>query len=778
MTPALGIGATTAVFSVVNAVLLRPLPYRDPGRLVGLNSLQAGANGVATEFVPSQPELVRWRTASSAFEAIEAHEPRMMALSGSGDPEVVPAGVVTSGLFPMLGVAPRAGRVFTLAEERSGATLAVVSSEFAERHFAGAPPLGKSIVLDSQSFEIVGMMPSGFHPLLNVSQVWIPLNPQVDPSRQGLRVMQVAARLRPGVTYAQAQQQLQSISAQLAKEFPTTHGKITPVVKDLRTQLYGKRQPALVAMGAAVLLLLTLACVNVLNLTLGHLATRRGEMAIRAAIGGGRWRLARLQLVQTSIITLAGGALGVVLATWVLSSMLALARRESDAIIDAGMDWRLVGFAAIVTLAAILASGLLPAMRAHASTLGGGLIHAASERFGGGVWEARIRAWLVVAQVALSVFLLCGAGVFLASLRRQLATNPGFVAERVWSGQIRLSPVRYSDKVARARAVRAILEKVAAIPGVAAAGTTQSTFLPDQSMQTFLFVEGLPAGPENVQTSHIRHITPGYFPAIRVPVVEGRAIDERDQMDTPPVCMVSARFARDYWPQGSALGHRIRRNGAGAPWLTVVGVVQDVMDAGLGVAPVPTLYVPYFQQNTATARVSLLVRAATDSTTMGREIERAVWTADPQQPVDALMPLGDLMVQSAGDQRFRTILLATFAAIGLLLALVGVYGVTSAAITARTWETGVRMALGATPQNVMLSFLTEFGSRVLGGAVAGTVAFIAAGRGVSGLLYNTSFTDPAALAATVAPLLLTALAVTWMQARQLGKVSPLIALRG
>ena len=779
LTLALGIGATTAVFSVVDATLLRPLPYRDPNRLAGLSvyTTSAWTGDPNTLFGPTQTELLLWRAANS-FETIEALEPRLIALSGKGDPEVVNGAAVTSGMFPMLGVAPALGRVFTSEEERSDARLAVIGDTFLKRHFSRTEsPVGKNVVLDGASYEIVGLMPPGFHILSDPSDVWIPLHPVIDPARAGVRVMNGVGRLRTGLTFAQARQELAAISAQIARDFPASHSETKPLVIDLKEQIFGSQRPALLMLAGAVTLLLLLACVNVFNLTLGHLSVRSTEFAIRSVIGGGRWRLARLQLVETSLLAILGGALGIGVMNSVVRTLLALYTRRGQPPIAATLDWPVAAFGLVATLAVAIFSGVVPALRAQRSTNESGLARVSAGRVGGGLWEGRIRAALVVAQVALAVTLLCTSGVFLISLRRLLSTQPGFSPERVWSAQLRLSPLRYPDPRARARFVRQMLERISTIPGVVAAGTTQTTFLPNQSMQTLAWVEGRTVDAQHTESFHIRHVTPGYFAAMRAPVIEGRAIDDRDLMGAAPVCMVNARLGHQLWPKESALGHRIHRNSPNAPWMTIVGIAADVMDNGLGVQPDPTLYVPYFQQNTPTVRVSLLVRTANDAPAYARDIERAVWSVDPAQPLDGPGPLSSVLAQSTGDQRFQTVLLSSFALLGLVLAMIGVYGVTSAAVTARTWEMGVRMALGASSASVVLNMLWESARRIFIGAAVGVAVFLGLGRLVTSLLYSTSFADPRILTAATLPLLLTAFAICYLQARHLGKINPVSALR-
>ena len=778
LTLALGIGAATAVFSVIDATLLRPLPYRDPDRLVGLTVSQAtGSNGAASQIGPSQIELVRWRSAGS-FEAIEGLEPRMTALTGSGDPEVVPGAAIGSGLFPMLGVYPQTGRLFSSAEEHSDAPYAVVSDALTRRRFGNpSSAIGKSLSLDGRSYEIVGVMPPGFQPLLNQADVWVPLNAKVDPARANVRIMVVAARLRRAVATVRAQQELSAISAVLATEFPASHSQITPLVTGLRERLFGDRRPAFLTLGVAVLVLLVLSCVNVLNLTAGHLAVRRTELSLRAAIGGGAWRLARLQLVEMGMLALAAGLVGIALMNWLVQAFVILYEHRARVPLDARLDWRVAVFGAVLTLGTAILTGVIPALRAHRLSLAGGLVGASTFRVSGSLWERRIRAALVTAQVALAVTLLCGSGTFVTSMNRLLATNPGFDPAQVWSAQLRLPPLKYPDVPARARFVKQMLERVSSIPGVAAAGTTQTTFLPNEAMQTRIWIEGRTLDAAHTESVHIRHVTPGYFATLRLPLADGRMIDARDQFGAPLACVISARFARQFWPNESAIGHRIRRINANSAWMTIVGVAGDIMDNGLGIRPEATLYVAYFQQNTVTARVSLLVRAGTAANGFGRELEQAVWAIDPSQPVDGPTPLARVLAQSAGDQQFRTVLLTAFAVLGFALALVGIYGVTAEAITVRTREVGVRLALGATPSGVVFSMVSESARRLALGAAAGIALFLIFGRLASTLLYNTSLWEPGVLLASVAPLLIAALTVCYFQSRRLAEVQPASALR-
>jgi predicted permease len=392
--------------------------------------------------------------------------------------------------------------------------------------------------------------------------------------------------------------------------------------------------------------------------------------------------------------------------------------------------------------------------------------------------ERRIGAALMTLQIALAVMLVCAAVAFGKSLQRVLAAHPGFASDHVLVAQMLPNPVRYPDTASRARFVDRIVARLGALPGVVAAGTSQTTFLPNQSMQTNVYIEGQPLDAEHAVPANIRHVMPGYFPALRVPMVEGRPIDARDRAGAAMVAVVSAAFAKTQWPDRDALGRRVRRTGATAQWLTVVGVAADVMDVGLGVPPGPTLYVPYQQQNTVTARVTLLVRGTGEPRALVSDVQHAVWMEDPLQPVDAIAPLDEVLAGSTGDRQFQTLVLGAFAAVGLTLALVGVYGVSAAAVKARAREVGVRLALGATPRSIVADAVREAGWRVAVGVVAGVSVFLLTGRAVAQLLYATSPWDPVVLATAVLPLGMTAVAITYRQARRLAATPPVLALRG
>jgi putative ABC transport system permease protein len=546
-------------------------------------------------------------------------------------------------------------------------------------------------------------------------------------------------------------------------------------VTPLHDFLFGPRAPALWMLALAVLALLALACANVANLTLTHLSLRRAELATRVLVGAARWRVVRMLLVQNGLVALGGGAIGLVAVVLALPPLVGLYNADGRGTVALDLDWRVVGLSLLVIAGTTIACTVIPAVRIHRAATTGEALQVASVRASGGRWERRMRGALVSAQIAVAVTLLCLSATFLRSLTHILAIAPGFGADGVLTMQMMLPPAIYPDAPARATFVRLMLERVEAVPGVVAAGTTQTTFLPAQSMFTMMLVEG--GASTEIEQSHIRHITPGYFSAMQVPVLEGRAIDARDGMGAPGVCMVSQAFATRYYPAGNAVGHRVRRAGATAPWMTIVGIAADVRDNGLVNDPGPVLYVPYLQSNTPTARVTLVVRAAGDPAAVARGVRDAIWAVDRHQPIDRVLPLRSVLAEGLGAERFRALLVTAFAAIGLALAIVGVHAVAGTAVVARTWEASLRLALGASPARLVVTMLGDAVWQAGAGAAAGALAFWILGRSISGLVFQTSATDPVVAIGVAVVIGALALAAAAAQMRRLAHVSPAVGLR-
>lgn len=776
LTMAVGLAATTAVVAVTNAVLLRPLPYPRPDGLYRLNASPVDAP--QTLFVLSPIEVARLQQQTTTLEQVEAMTTGEMSLHTGGNPETLKVGVASAGFLRLFGLQPVSGRDFTVEEDAQRLPVAILDGGAWARRFGADPNIvGQTIRLDGAPYVVIGVSPQGYTPLLQSVDVWIPLGAKDDPSRQFLRNLLAVGRLAPNRTPAEARAEIASIQQQIAKDYPQSHGNFTINFIDLRESLYGSYRPALLILSAAVLSLLLIASTNVANLTLCRVLDRRGEFALRASLGASRGSIVKQQLAETATICAVGGVAGVLLAWWLLPVILAMYPAAIPADADVRIDLRVVvSMIAVVGLTAIIA-GVIPALRAGGAPALAALAES-SLRNVGSYRERKTRQALVIAQIALSLVLLGLAGVVLSSMQRLSRTDPGFVADGVLTLQL-APPARYPTAQARADFLERALARIAEIPGVEAVGSTQTTFDLNTSMTTRAQIAGQAAEPGESMQVNIRHVTPGYADAMRVRVIEGRPIDSRDRMGMPAVAMVSQSFARRYWPDRSAVGQQVKRviSSGPAPWMTVVGVVGDVMDNGLGADLGPTLYVPYFQQNTITARITLTVRTASDPLAIANSVRQAVWSVDPIQPIDRVRTLESAVADSVAQPRFRTLLMGIFGTFGLALACLGVYGVAAYAARQRIREIGVRMALGADRSEVTRFLLKRSMPPILWGSLFGLVATGLLMQRVTSLLYKPTVSDVSYVIGAVLVLLLCAVAATFLPAGRAARVSPIEAIR-
>ena len=778
LTMAVGLAATTAVVAVTNAVLLRPLPYPKPDRLFRLNASMTDPSAPQTLFLLSPIEVVRLQQQARTLEQIEAFSPTEMALNTGGSPETLKVGAVSPGFLRLFGLQSTIGRDFTAEEDAQRLPVTVLDGGTWTRRFGRDPNIvGQTIRLDGAPYVVIGVTPEGYRPLLQTVDAWIPLGAKDDASRQFLRSMMAAARLAPHRTPSEARAEILGIQQQIARDYPQSHGPFTINFIDLRESLYGSFRSALLILGAAVVSLLLIACTNVANLTLCRVLDRRGEFALRVSLGGSRASIVREQLRETALICAVGAAAGVLLAWWLLPVILAAYPAAIPIDANVRIDLRVVLSMMGVVAASAMIAGLVPAIRAGASPALSALAET-SLRNVGSYREKRTRQVLVGTQVALSLVLLALAGVVLSSMQRLNRTDPGFDASGVLTLQL-APPARYPDAQARATFLERVLTRIAEIPEVQAAGSTQTTFEPNTTMTTRAEIEGKPSEPGDVMQVNIRHVTPGYVDAMRVRLIEGRPLDARDRIGTQMAAMVSQSFARRFWPGQPAVGQRVRRVGSAGngPWMTVVGVVGDVMDNGLGADLGPTLYVPYFQQNTPTARISLTIRAKSDPVAIATTVRQAVWSVDPIQPIDHVRPLETALAESVAQPRFRTLLMGIFGCFGLALACIGVYSVAAYAARQRTREIGVRMALGADRTQVTRFLLRRSMPPILGGAVLGLVGAALLMQRVASLLYKPSAADVAYVVVALVVLLLCAVCATFLPAGRAARVSPSAAIR-
>lgn len=777
LTMAVGLAATTAVIAVANAVVLRPLPYPRPDGLFRLNASTSTANSSQTKFNLSPIEFVRLQQAKT-LEQVEAIALSEMSLPVGGNPETLRVGAVSAGFLRLFGLQPTTGREFTAEEDAQRTPVAILDGGTWTRRFGRDPGIvGRAVQLDGAPYTVVGITPEGFRPLLQTVDVYVPLAARDTPSVQYLRNVQVAARLATHRSPAEARAEVLSIQQQIAEDYPQSHGTFSINLIDLRESLYGSYRSALVILAAAVASLLLIGCTNVANLTLCRVLDRRGEFALRASLGASRASIVRHQLLETTIICVVGAVAGLVLTWWFLPGLLAIypAAIPADAVVRVDLSV-LLSLTVVVAVSAIVA-GVVPAIRAGASPPQSALAES-SLRNVGSYRERRTRQVLVGAQVALSLVLLGIAGLVLSSMQRLNQVDPGMDASRVLTLQL-APPARYPDAQSRANFLERVLTRISEIPEVEAVGSTQTTFVPNTTMTTRAEIANQMSESGELMQVNIRHVTPGYFDAMRIRIVDGRALLAGDRIGAPMVAMVSESFASRFWPGQTALGQRVRRVGSAGngPWLTVVGVFRDVMDNGLGAELGPTLYVPYLQQNTATARVSLTIRTKSDPLAVAKTVRQAIWSVDPIQPVDAVQPLETALSDSVAQPRFRTLLIGAFGAFGLILACIGVYSVAAYGARQRTREIGVRIALGAGRSDVTRLLIRGSMPPILMGSLLGLAGTAMLASRMTAILYKPPEADTAYVGVAVVVLLLSALGATLIPARQAAGVNPCDAIR-
>ncbi|HLM55877.1 MAG TPA: ABC transporter permease [Pyrinomonadaceae bacterium] len=785
LTLGLGIGANTAIFSVVEAVLLRPLPFAAQDRLMVLWKRDLTANQELVEL--SIPEFNDWRAQTDSFESLAAMPTSVYGygyvLGDGGEPLQVESARVSADFFDVLGARPALGRAFTPEDDRPGAArVAVISQRLWRERFNSDPGLvGRTITLNQTGFEVVGVMPAGFE-FPRGADIWSPLSANIGggalQNRQAV-FLQAVGRLKPGATREQAEAELNTIIGRVAAAHPETEAAghrvvLTPLVE----YVFGSARLALWMLLAATGLLLAVACANVANLLLARATARRREMAVRAALGAGRLRLARQLFAESLLLASAGGALGVALAYGLIDLLVAFAPADIPRMEGVGVSGVVLAFSLGVTLLTAFAFGLVPAVTASkvnlAETLGEG------GKGSGGRKGNRLRAALVVAEVAVTCVLLVGAGLVLRSFVKLQQVDAGFDTENVLTFQLRLHGQRYPDREAVREFYRQLLERLEAQPGVLAAGAVLIRPLEGSiGWDVPYATEG--QTPEEAKRNRVPNfevVTPHYFRSVGLPLKAGREFTEADDEEAPKVAVVSEAMARAAFPAGAnPVGRRIRLfdpSDSDTALHTVVGVVgdaryRDVRDARWDV------YVPYRQFNFPVRYVT--VRTASDPALFADVVRREVAALDPAQAVAALKTTSQLFSENVARPRFNTLLLALLSLLAALLAAVGIYGVMSYAVRQRTHEIGIRLALGAQPRDVLRMVVRQGMALALAGILGGLLAAAAATRLLSGLLYDVSAFDPLTFSSTALTLTFVALLASYLPARRATKVDPTEALR-
>ncbi len=770
---ALGIGANTAIFSVVNAVLLRPLPYERPEQLVWM---QEDGQDVRSRWV-SYPNYRDWRARSRSFQAMSAVRGWYMTLTGMGEPESVTAGMVSAEYFEVMGVRPVLGRGFQPEEDRPGAgRVTVISHGFWQRRFGGDPEaVGRTVTLDGQPFTVVGVMPEGFAHQ-GPPPVWVLIGQWADQKGWTERDTRIAgnvvARLKEGVTIEQARADMASVKEGLVKENAWTNAGHVITVKSLHESVVGETRPSLLLLFGAVGFVLLIACANVANLMLARATVRRREFALRAALGASRWRLVRQLLVESLLLALAGGAAGLLIAAWGVDLLRAAEPPGLPRVEGLKVDAPVLWFAFGVTLLTAVVFGLAPAWQSSRAELSESLKEGA--RASGGGRGGRLRSGLVVAEVALSLVLLVGAGLLVRSLARLLDADPGFRPEGVTTMYVTLPGQRYKGKEEINRFHRQALERFAALPGVEAACVSNT--LPGMpTWQSDIAVEGYKSAVpgEEINVDWVI-ASEDYFKVMGVPLARGRTFTPEEAREGRPVVLVDQSLADRFWPGGDALGKRILYDSA-TPH-EVIGVAGNVRNFGSETPGRIRIYTPLGRTDLRTGRLSLRAREGADAG-LAAAAAREVRGVDPDLPVTGVRTLEDLFDQQAAPRRFNATLFALLAGLALALAAVGIYGVMSYTVTQRTREIGVRVALGAQGGDVLKLVVGRGMLLALSGVAAGLLASFALTRFMAGMLYGVSAADPLTYGTVALLLGAVTLFACYLPARRAARVDPVIALR-
>ena len=782
LTLALATGATSTIFSAVNAVLIRQLPYPDPGRLV----MVWGADRAHGEHRSQvcYPEVEDWRAQNHAFEDIAA-------FTGYWSPVLsTPSGVeqlngvrVSDGFFRVMKTQPLLGRTFLPEEQLDGrGDVAILSYGLWARSFGqDAAILGRKITISGKPYTVVGVLPQSFRPLpVRVQEhegadIFRPLSKQYSDEIRNGRHLRALARLKPGVSQAQAQDEIDVISHRLEAQYPESNQGRGAQVVGLHDDMVQEIRPALLVLQACVLMIVLIACANVANLLLARSAARRREVAIRQALGAGRGRLARQMLTESFLLAVMGGAAGILVASWCVPVLERLGAKTIPELAQVNIDWRVTAFCGALSLVTGLLFGTAPALEMSAANPVASLKEG-SRGGSGAAASGRRRGLLVVAETAVALMLLVSAGLLVNSFVRLQRVNPGFDPRNTLAADLSLPESRYPNGDVRAVFLDRLLASVRRLPGVEAASIV--TVLPESSNfnRMALDVEGRVYTPLTRPDADQYEVTPDYFRTVSIPLRRGRLFTEQDDRGHAQVALVNETMARDLWPGEDPIGRKVRTGGKEGEWRTIVGVVGDVYQYGLDSQKTMQIYLPYKQNRMPS--VTLLVRGVRDPTPLTPAVRAAVAAIDRELPLADVITLDQLLADSVSGRRFSMLLLAALGACAMLLAAIGIYGVTAYSVAQRTEEFGIRMALGAAPASVIGMVMRQNLALIGAGTGAGLTIALTGTRLLSKLLFGVSPFDPATFASAAVLLAAVAMAASYVPARRATRVDPMVTLRG
>jgi putative ABC transport system permease protein len=781
ITLALGIGANTAIFSVIDALMLRPLPFREPDKLfqVWESNVKLGYK----EMDASYPNFADWRDQNQVFEQIAIYSSRTYNLAGDAGPERIQGAIVSPAFFPLLGVKPMLGRVLAPEEDHPNKVFSVVMSErlWRRRFSSDQQIIGRTISLGAESFTVVGVVPNikDLAGPPNDTDLWIPISHGFAFDNRDGHGYQVMARLKRGVTREQAQADMDRIAGSLAIRHPDSNTGQDVRLVPLQEQIVGDFKLALLALLGAVLFVLLIASANVANMLLARAAGRQKEISIRAALGAGRLRLIRQLLAESLLLAGLGGAAGLLLAVWGVYLLVAFGPAELPRAGEVAVDMRALGFTFVVSLLTGIIFGLAPALQASRPDLNE-MLKDGVRGATGSAGHRRMRSLLVVSEIALSLALLVGAGLLMRSFLKLQAVDPGFNPNNMLTMRVSLEGPNYGKAESRIAFYDQLLDKIKALPGVQSVGARSHISLvpADNYANNSFAIEGRLFDTANPPTAYYNTVSPDLFRTMEIPVSKGRPFNERDDLKAQRVIIINETLARRYFPGEDPIGKRMTLEGKNPKeedWATIVGVVKDTKPLTLDSKPAPEMYMPFAQQPRRS--MALMIRTTNKPESVAAAVRRNVLALDRNQLAYGLRTFEGVMSEAVAKPRFRASLLGVFAAVALILAMVGVYGVMSYAVTQRTREIGIRMALGAEPRDALKMVMKQGAKLAAAGVAIGSGAAAALTWLIEGLLFDLRAADPVTF--VTAPLLLAgaALLACYLPARRATKVDPIVALR-